>query len=208
MMSNASKHAPRVCLTGGIATGKSRVGQWFFEQGWEVICADEIVHELYRSGQAVAASVGREFGPGVLAGDGSVNRSRLGEIVFSDPAKLRRLNALVHSVVHEAWSLRAECVTAEGRPAMVVIPLAYEVGIQGEFDHVWVVACSARSQEKRLAARGLDCGAVAKRVAAQLPLQSKVDCADGVIWNDGPWELTEAQCACLDRASGRNLALS
>lgn len=208
MTPNALTRAPRVCLTGGIATGKSRLGQWFSEREWEVICTDEIVHGLYGPGQPMAAEVAREFGPGVLAGDGSVNRTRLGEIVFADPGKLQRLNALVHPAVREAWCDRAGCATAGGRPTMVVIPLAYEVGVQDEFEQVWVVACSARTQEERLAARGLDREAAAKRVAAQFPVQSKVDRADRVVWNDGPWELAAAQCERLEHECAQHLILS
>lgn len=208
MTPNAPKRAPRVCLTGGIASGKSRVSQWFSDRGWTVVCTDEIVHELYRPGQAVAASVAREFGPGVVAKDGSVDRGRLGEIVFADPAKLGRLNELVHPAVREAWRARADRASAEGRATMVVIPLAYEADVAGEFDEVWVVACSSRSQEERLAARGLGRGAIARRVAAQLPLQAKVDRADRVVWNDGPWDAAVEQLERLERERLRDLTLS
>jgi dephospho-CoA kinase len=208
MTPNAPPRAPLVCLTGGIASGKSRVAGWFAGRGWEVVCADEIVHGMYRPGHAVAASVGKEFGPGVLAADGSVDRSRLGELVFADPAKRARLEALVHPAVREAWKARAGGAAASGRAAMVVIPLAYEVGASSEFERVWVVACSARTQEARLADRGLGRAAAAKRLGAQLPLQAKVDRADRVIWNDGPWERTVEQAERLERECARGLTLS
>lgn len=199
MSDPASPCAGAVCLTGGIASGKSRVARWFQEHGWTVICSDEIVHALYRAGQPVAAAVQKEFGETVRAADGSVDRARLGRIVFDDETKRQRLNALVHPAVREVWRARAQRAAADGHAVMAVIPLAYEAGVASEFDQVWVVACAPRTQEARLGERGLDRAEVAKRLRAQIPLQEKVDRADRVIWNDGPWERAIEQCARLDR---------
>lgn len=199
MSVSASSRSGVVCLTGGIASGKSRIARWFMERGWTVICSDEIVHELYRAGQPVAAAVQKEFGEAVLAADGSVDRARLGRIVFDDETKRQRLNALVHPAVREVWRARAQRAAADGHAVMSVIPLAYEAGVASEFDQVWVAACTPRTQETRLMGRGLDRAAAAKRLRAQIPLQEKVDRADRVIWNDGPWERAVEQCARLDR---------
>ncbi|MCC7518135.1 MAG: dephospho-CoA kinase [Verrucomicrobiae bacterium] len=204
MTPNVSSRPLHVCLTGGIATGKSRVARWFTDRGWTTICADEIVHEFYRPGQPVAAAVTKEFGAEVLAADGSVDRARLGRIVFGDRARLARLNALVHPPVREAWRARAAAV--EGRPVMVIVPLAYEAEAAEEFARVWVVACSARTQKARLEERGLNREDVAKRVAAQLPLQTKMDRADRVVWNDGPWKTTVEQIARIEREERREAA--
>lgn len=181
------------CLTGGFATGKSRVATWFAARGWVVVCCDQIVHQLYESGQSLSQEIAREFGSDVLTTDGKVNRTRLGEIVFHDQAALQQLHTLVHPRVREIWKHQAIEAVRKGNKTLVVIPLAYETGVVQEFQQVWVVACSKEIQENRLYQRGLDKDQVTCRIAAQWPLQKKIDLADRVIWNNGLWSLTEEQ---------------
>ena len=180
-------------LTGGLASGKSRVGKWFADHGWIVICSDQIVHDLYEPGQPLPAELAREFGPEILTAEGRVDRQRLGEIVFQDESRIKKLNALVHQRVRIEWKRRAAEAVHEERSTMVVIPLLYETGAEIEFKQVWVVACSAAEQRKRLHERGVDETQIARRLVAQWPLQKKIDLAHFVIWNDGDWALTEEQ---------------
>ena len=180
-------------LTGGLASGKSRVGQWFADHGWVVICSDQIVHDLYEPGQPMPAELAREFGPEILTSEGRVDRQHLGEIVFQDESRLKRLNALVHQHVRVRWKQQATESVRQGQPTLVVIPLLYETGAESEFQQVWVVACSATEQIKRLHDRGFDETQITCRLAAQWLLQKKMDLAHVVIWNEGDWALTEEQ---------------
>lgn len=192
-----------VCLTGGIATGKTRVADWFAAGGWRVICTDAITHQLYEPGQPLTGALAREFSARILDGDGRVNRGALAEIVFRDADALRRLNALVHPRVRETWQARAIEGRRDGKRTMVVIPLAYEADVVREFDQVWVVACSRGKQEHRLRERRLTDEQIARRIASQWPLQKKIDLADIVIWNEGAWSITEEQLnGIFPRADG------
>ena len=180
-------------LTGGPASGKSRVGQWFADRGWAVICSDRIVHELYEPGQPLPAELAREFGTDILTPEGGVDRRRLGRMVFEDESRLKKLNSMAHPRVRARWKQQAAESAQQGCPTLVVIPLLYETGAEGEFQQVWVVACSAAEQKKRLRDRGFDETQIARRLSAQWHLQKKIDLARFVIWNDGEWSLTEEQ---------------
>jgi dephospho-CoA kinase len=182
-----------ICLTGGIATGKSRVGDWLSKNGWKVICTDEIVHQLYQPGQPLVKEIIREFGVGVESSSGGINRKALGEIVFRETSARNRLNALVHPCVRREWKRLARISIEAKNPTMVVIPLAYETGVDKEFSEVWVVACTEARQMERLQSRGLDEASARRRISAQWPLQKKIDLADRVLWNQNSWELTEEQ---------------
>ncbi len=187
-----------ICLTGGIASGKSRVTTWLQSHDWHTVCADEIVHRLYAPDQELPKVLAREFGATILSAEGRVNRQRLGELVFGHPDRLARLNALVHPQVRNAWQREIRAAVAE-IPVVVTIPLAFETGAPSEFGQTWVVACSVQEQKRRLVERGLTARQIEDRLAAQWPLQRKMDLADRVIWNEGAWELTELQLVALEK---------
>lgn len=189
-------------LTGGVATGKTRVSDWFAERGWATICTDRVVHELYEPGQPLPPELAREFGADILTPEGRVDRQRLGGKVFGNETALKRLNAMVHPRVREVWQERTSASLKTGRSVMVVVPLLYEAGYAKDFEQVWVVACSAGIQEQRLRQRGLDPAKIAERLAAQWPLQKKIDLADIVIWNNGDWRLTEEQLESILKPIG------
>ncbi len=189
-----------ICLTGGVATGKSRVAQWFASRGWQVLCSDEIVHHLYEPGQPLPAEITSAFGPGMMTSEGRVDRKKLGSIVFSDPAALQRLNALVHPRVRNVWKQQLDDAARQGRKFMTVIPLAYEADVAREFQQAWVVGCSAAEQTKRMRERGIEDSQIERRLASQWPLQKKMDRADLVIWNSGPWLVTEEQLKLIPNA--------
>ncbi len=197
MSAKPSSSSALVCLTGGIATGKSRAGDWFAAHGWSVICTDQIVHQLYAAGQSLPKEIAVEFGTDILAPNGSVHRAKLGKIVFQDPLALQKLNALVHPKVREAWLMASKVSLAKGLPTMVIIPLAYETGAEKEFKQMWVVACSPAEQRRRLAGRGLSKVQIEQRLGAQWPIQKKIDQADRVVWNNADWSLTKVQLAQL-----------
>lgn len=197
MSLSATTKLQAVCLTGGIAAGKSRVAKWFEEQGWGVICTDEIVHELYRAGGEMPKLIAQEFGPEVIGSNGDVDRAKLASVVFSNPNALKKLNALVHPVVQKKWKHELDELLKLGKKAMVTIPLAYETGVAQEFQSVWVVACSLPKQYERLLERGISKTKAEGRIASQMPLQRKIDLADNVIWNNDSWEITIKQLQLL-----------
>jgi dephospho-CoA kinase len=177
----------RIGLTGGIAAGKSTVAQRWQQTGAVVIEADELAHRALEPGTPTWHEVVREFGRDVLNADKTVNRPKLGEIVFGDESKRLKLNSIVHPAVRQMQAdLLAQCAR-EGRTefVLVTVPLLYEIGAESEFDCVVTVACSEQTQLARLAAIGLSEEQARARIGAQWPMQKKTDRADFVIWNDG-----------------------
>lgn len=177
----------KIGLTGGIACGKSTVLRRWEDAGAAGIDTDVLAHQTLERGTPMWQGVVGEFGRGILNADESVNRARLGEIVFADEAARQKLNSIVHPAVRRMWAEALEELGRDGhtRVAVVSIPLLYEVGAENEFDCVVVVACSELTQLARLAAKGLNEEQARVRIRAQWPIQKKMDRADYVIWNDG-----------------------
>jgi dephospho-CoA kinase len=185
----------RIALTGGIATGKSYVLERIRARGIPCLDADELVHGITAAGTEATTAIAARFGGDILAADGSVNRAKLGPIVFADPAARKDLEAIVHPAVYRAITagVRAFELTGESRLAVVAIPLLYETGADKQFDRVVVTACSRDLQVARLVERGLTEEAARQRLAAQLPTEEKAARADFVIRTDGAFEETDAQ---------------
>ena|SRR5690242_20712384 len=197
----------KVGLTGGIASGKSVVGEMFAKRGAHVIQADHISHELMQPGQAVYQEVVRRFGKQILNADGTVNRPRLAEAAFGTPgsdgpSRLRELNAIVHPAVirrQEEWMKEVGRRDPKA-VAMVEAALILEAGAAERFDRLIVVTCETVQRIQRFASRmkiSLDAARdeVARRMAAQLPDEEKVKAADYVIDNSGSLDATGAQVA-------------
>jgi dephospho-CoA kinase len=185
----------RVALTGGIASGKSYVLSQFRQRGVACLDADAFAHEATSSGTDATAAIAARFGPGVLASDGSVDRARLGPIVFADPAARRELEAIVHPAVYRAlWSAIDRLAAAGGVPLVIAdIPLLFETGAQHEFDRIIVTSCAPALQVARLVERGLNPAAARQRLAAQWPIEEKASRADFVICTDGTFTETDRQ---------------
>jgi dephospho-CoA kinase len=195
----------KVGLTGGIASGKSVVGEMFVVRGAHLVQADRISHELMQPGQAVYEEVVRHFGTGILNPDGSVNRPRLAEAAFGKtPAdgssRVGELNRIVHPAVirrQDAWM--AEIGRRDPHAiAIVEAALIVEAGAKDRFDRLIVVTCNEEQRIQRFAQRlKMDLGAarqeVTRRMAAQLPDEEKIKVADFVIDNSGSLDATEEQ---------------
>jgi len=179
-------------LTGNIATGKSAVGRFLGELGARVIDADQVAHEVMRPGGPAYGPVVEAFGPEILAGDGSIDRGKLGAIVFQDAAALRRLEAAVHpSVIAEV----AGRIAGATEPVVVVEAIKLiEAGMHRAYDALWVVTAPRWVQIARLVAtRGLSEAEAALRVDAQSPQAEKAALADRVLANDGTLEDLQVQ---------------
>ncbi len=186
----------KVALTGGIATGKSYVLERLRRLGVPVIDADMLVHDLFGRASAVAESVARRFGSGVINADGSVNREKLGAIVFADQTARGDLEGIVHPEVYgaiERWfnDLRA---SSEHPFAVADIPLLFETGHACSFDRVVATTCDPDVQVARIVARDhLTESAARLRLAAQWPSSDKAARADFVVDTGGEMQETDRQ---------------
>jgi dephospho-CoA kinase len=184
----------KIALTGGIATGKSYVLDRFRQRGLPTLDADDLAHGVTASGTEATTAIAARFGADVLAADGSVDRRKLGPIVFADPAARRDLEAIVHPAVHRAVAAGLRGFELLGDPlAIVAVPLLYETGGEKDFDRVIVTSCTPDRQIARLLERGLAEEAARQRLAAQWPTERKTARADYVIATDGSFAESDAQ---------------
>jgi len=175
----------RVGLTGGIGAGKSEVSRRLAAQGAILIDADAIAREVVAPGTPGLEQVVAEFGPQLLRGDGTLDRERLGEIVFADQVKLARLNGIVHPLVGKRMS---ELESAAEADAIVVhdVPLIAENGLAPGYDVVVVVDTPPALQLDRLVRlRGMSDEQAQARMAAQATREQRLAIADFVIDNSG-----------------------
>ena len=181
-----------VGLTGGIGSGKSTVAGLLSSYGAVVIDADALAREAVAPGTAGLARVVEEFGAAMLAPDGSLDRARLGAVVFADPQRLAALNAIVHPYVA---ARRAELAAAAPPDAIVVfdVPLLVENGLT-DYDVIVVVDASTETQLRRLVdGRAIDEEQARARIAAQATREQRRAVADVVIDNDGDQDELRAQ---------------
>jgi len=189
----------RLGLTGGIASGKSAVAAMLRELGFSVLDADSLAHRLIEPGQPAYDEVLREFGPAITDGQGRVDRSRLGAVVFADRAKLDRLNAIVHPRVAEAVFRQFDEWQRNGTrdAAFVEAALLIESGIHKHLGGLVVAWCRPEQQLERLAARGLSEEEARRRIAMQMPVEEKLRLATEKIDCSGSLEQTRGQVEAL-----------
>jgi dephospho-CoA kinase len=191
----------KIALTGGIATGKSHVLGLFRRRGVPCLDADELAHGVMAAGTEATTAIAARFGVEFLAPDGSVDRKKLGPVVFADPAARRELEAIVHPAVHRAIAAGIRGFELLGDPlAIVDVPLLYETGAEKGFDRVIVTASTPERQLMRLLERGLTADAARHRLDAQWPTERKTARADFVITTDGTFEETDRQVEEIYRA--------
>ena len=194
----------RLGLTGGIASGKSAVGEIFVKLGAHLIQSDAVAHWLMQPGRAVYQEVVRRFGREILNGDGSINRARLAETAFGSPGgappRVKELNEIVHPAVidHENEWMEEIGQRDPNAIAIVEAALILEAGAAGRFDRLIVVTCHPQQRVLRFARRlGISEDAaraeVTRRMAAQIPDEEKIKAADFVIDNSGSLNATEEQ---------------
>ena len=186
-----------LCLTGGIATGKSSFARIFLElaPGTRFFDCDACVHDLLTKPEVVA-TVAASLGQDLTSADGSLNRSRLRELVFEHPDRRKTLEGILHPLVREACHAAQHQARASGAAAYFLadVPLLYESGFPLQRDLDIVVACGPATQRSRLMARsGFAPDLADKILAAQLPIAEKMDRADTVLWNGGPPESLRRQ---------------
>lgn len=180
----------KVGLTGGIGAGKSEVSRLLVERGAVLVDADRIAREVVAPGTEGLAAVVGTFGPEVLAADGSLDRPKLGAIVFADPEKLAALNAIVHPLVGARSAELERAAEAAGDPVVVHdVPLLAENGLAPLYDVVVVVDARPETQlDRLLRLRGMTEDDARARMSAQATREKRLEIADIVIDNDGPLE--------------------
>lgn len=187
----------KVGLTGGIACGKSHVLAELSRLGAETIDADKIAHQVMAPGHDAFDKIVGHFGRQILAPDGTIDRKKLGAIVFTDGEELKRLNAIVHPQVLSEEMLRIEELMLRLAPPWMVVvdaALMIEVGSHTRYDKLIVVYCTPNLQMQRLMSRdGLTVEQALLRISRQMPIAQKVAYADYVIDNSGKWTDTRNQ---------------
>jgi len=179
-------------ITGNIACGKSLVTSVLAAEGVEIIDGDRVYVDMVQPGMPLLQAIGAEFGPEMIQPDGTLDRRKLGGLVFSDPAALARLDAVVRPFIGPEMLRRAN-VSMAPAVALDAVKL-FESKLAAACDENWVVICTPEQQLARLMARnGLDRDAAISRIAAQSPVAEKVARADVVIDNSGSIEQTTAQ---------------
>lgn len=185
----------RVALTGGIATGKSVVRAEFERLGVPTVDADVLARDAVAPGTPALAAILARFGSDVLDDHQTLDRKKLGAIVFADVSSRRDLERIVHPAVQAAINTWLVATERDGhRLAVAVIPLLYETGRERDFDVAITTACAADEQLRRVMVRdGLTEVQARQRIAAQLSTDEKVRRANYAIWTDGTIENTKRQ---------------
>ncbi|MBX3196046.1 MAG: dephospho-CoA kinase, long form [Microbacteriaceae bacterium] len=185
-----------VGLTGGIASGKSVVAARMAEHGAVVVDADRLAREVVEPGTSALERIAEEFGPQVIAPDGTLDRAALGAQVFSDPQKLALLNSITHPAVRDL-SHRRFAEAAEADPDAIVVydvPLLTEARGADEFDVVVVVSAPAEVRiERMVSLRGMSRDEAERRIRSQVPEEQRRALADIVIESGGTLEQTLAR---------------
>lgn len=186
----------RIGLTGGIASGKTTVANFFADLGVPVIDTDVIAREVVAAGAPALAEIHSAFGEEVFNDDGTLDRKAMRELVFSDDDKRRRLEAILHPRIREATVNEARAVTY---PYMIiVVPLLVESPMKAFVDRVLVVDCSEDVQLSRLKSRDMENEEQARRIiAAQASRDERLAIADDVVQNDSDLDSTRTMVAAL-----------
>ena len=188
-----------VGLTGGIGSGKSRAADAFAALGAEVVDTDAIAHQLTAPGGAALGAIIAAFGPDSLDTNGAMDRARMRERVFRDPASRQRLEGILHPMIRIETQRRV--AAAKAPYVVLVVPLLVEsAGYRERVQRVAVVDCPEEKQVARVVSRsGLAPAEVQRIIATQVPRTRRLEAADDVIDNSGDIEALEAQVLGLHR---------
>jgi len=198
-----------VGLTGSIATGKSTVSTMFKALGCVILDADLLAREVVAPGEPALAQIVEEFGRDVLLPDGSLDRKKLGAVVFGDAARRKRLEEITHPAIRDRFLRHLADLEARGFEGLVFwdAPVMIETGGHEAMEKLVVVATDEATQVARLRARdGIDAEDAARKIGSQMPVADKAKLADYVIDNTGDRAATEARVREVHAALLRDLA--
>ncbi|OCX04245.1 dephospho-CoA kinase [Streptococcus dysgalactiae subsp. equisimilis] len=181
-------------ITGGIASGKSTVVAMIKEAGYQVIDADQVVHQLQEKGGRLYEALKQAFGNEILKEDGELNRKKLSEMVFSNPSHMATSSAIQNQIIKEELAAERDQLAQSQTVIFIDIPLLIELGYQDWFDAIWLVYVDAQTQLRRLMARNhLREVDAKKRLSSQLSIEEKRPYASLVIDNSGDMETLRKQ---------------
>lgn len=182
-------------LTGSIASGKSTVSKMLKSAGYPIIDADLVARLVVEPGSATLAKIIQAFGKEVISENGTMNRAKVGEIIFNDPAKRKILNDIIHPAIRQEMLKQRQEFLLQGHETIVMdIPLLFESRLQRLVDKILVVSVTEENQFNRLVERnGFTEKEARVRISSQLPMSVKEDGADAVIYNNGTIDETEKQ---------------
>lgn len=183
-------------LTGGIASGKSTVSNYFKSINVPLIDADVVAHDVMSAGEPVVFEIAETFGDEYILENGEVDRTKLGDLVFANPDQRRLLNDIVQDEIRQEINHRKEIALADDPDLIVLdIPLLFEGGYDKQVDLVMVVYVDGPTQKKRLLKRNTDLNEedAENRIKSQMPLDMKAEKADVIIDNNGTVEETVDQ---------------
>jgi dephospho-CoA kinase len=191
-------------LTGGIGMGKTTAAEILAGQGIPVVDTDQLARDLVAPGQPALEEIRANFGSEVTDENGSLRRAFLADLVFTNPVARKRLEAILHPRIRLAWRAAVAGWEKQDKPlAVVVIPLLFEVGTEAELDVTLCIGCTAATQRTRLEARGWSAQQMGARLAAQWPIEKKLDLARYAVWNEGSAAVLRAQLErVVDRLVG------
>lgn len=181
-------------ITGGIASGKSTVVAMIKEAGYQVIDADQVVHQLQEKGGRLYEALKQAFGNEILKEDGDLNRKKLSEMVFSNPSHMATSSAIQNQIIKEELAAERDQLAQSQTVIFMDIPLLIELGYQDWFDAIWLVYVDVQTQLRRLMARNhLREVDAKKRLSSQLSIEEKRPYASLVIDNSGDMETLRKQ---------------
>jgi dephospho-CoA kinase len=182
-------------LTGGMGCGKSTAARIFEEQGCARLDSDELIRTRILIDPEVEKAAADSFGPGVLTLDGRINRTALAHAIFSDDARLRTWETIIHPRLYAIW--RSSIDAAPDRHWLIEVPLLYEKQLEKWFDFIVCITTTSARQYARLQERGLSQALAEARISKQLPLAKKTELADFVLSNDGSPQFLRDQISYL-----------
>ena len=182
-------------LTGSIASGKSTVSKMLKNAGYPIIDADLVARLVVEPGSETLAGIAQAFGPDVIQADGTMDRAKVGEIIFNDPASRKILNDIIHPAIRQEMLRQRQEFLEQGFKTIIMdIPLLFESRLQHLVDKILVVSVTEENQFNRLMERnGLTKKEAQARISSQLPMSVKEDGADAVIYNNGTLDETKWQ---------------
>ncbi|AQU78983.1 MULTISPECIES: dephospho-CoA kinase [Planococcus] len=182
-------------LTGSIASGKSTVSEMLKNLGYPIIDADLVARLVVEPGSDTLGQIVLAFGDEILREDGTMDRAKLGEIIFNDPASRKILNDIIHPAIRQEMLRQRQDFLAQGFKTIIMdIPLLFESRLQHLVDKILVVSVTEKNQFARLVERNNFTEKEARaRISSQLPMSVKEDGADAVIYNNGTLNETESQ---------------
>ena len=181
-------------ITGGIASGKSIVTEFLRQQGYQVIDADQVVHELQEPGGRLYQALLSAFGSAILREDGRLDRPKLGAMIFGNPQLLEQSSQIQNQIIREELAGRRDMLAETEDIFFMDLPLLFELQYEDWFDQIWLVDVTEETQLSRLMSRNaLSQEEAEKRIAAQLSLREKRKRADVLIDNNGSLEATRQQ---------------